>query len=627
LRRLATCVLALAGLGALAPSALADGGGLHLTAVGEPRFPDRSFVLSLPADRSAAPDRVTVTENGRRVRDASVSPASAAGAEFGVVLVIDASNSMAGEPIADAMEAARAFAARRGKAQPLGVVTFNSDTAMQLPLTTDAGEIDAALAGPPPLRRQTHVYDGVDAAVAMLSDGGATTGSVVVLSDGSDTGSSVSLQAAAARARAAGVRVFSVGLRSAAFEPEPLQELAEGARGRYSEASTAGELTGIYDALGAALAREHLVQYRSLAEPSRRVRVRVAVEGVGVATATYSSPDVSTVTSPPYDRNDFWGSPFALVLVSLACGTFVALALFTAFSRPGRRRLRERMAQFVSPAPTPEPAEARQRGLIRGHAGRAIDSGLERMRWWPAFKQELDIAGIKLDPIQFAVATAAVTVLFAWILMTASGSVLVAVPAVVGVPLAARTIVRQRAEMQRRLFADQLADNLQVIASAQRAGHSFIGALTVSVDHAPEPTKTEFERALADERLGLPIEDGLGVVAGRMDSRDLEQVILVAKLQRETGGNTAEVLDRVADTVRERGELRRLISSLTAQGRMSRWIVTALPLVLLLLVSVINPEYMEPLFQTGGGKVALVVAGLLLFVGSLAIKRIVTIKV
>ncbi len=95
---------------------------------------------------------------------------------------------------------------------------------------------------------------------------------------------------------------------------------------------------------------------------------------------------------------------------------------------------------------------------------------------------------------------------------------------------------------------------------------------------------------LADEQLGLPLEDGLGVVAKRMDSRDLEQVILVANLQRETGGNTAEVLERVAETVRERGELRRLVASLTAQGRMSRWIVTALPILLLVLVTRAEPD-------------------------------------
>jgi len=188
-------------------------------------------------------------------------------------------------------------------------------------------------------------------------------------------------------------------------------------------------------------------------------------------------------------------------------------------------------------------------------------------------------------------------------------------------------VVRGLADKQRRLFDEQLADNLQVIASAQRAGHSFLGALTVSVQDAPEPTKREFERVLNDERLGMPVEDALEGAARRMRSRVLEQVILVSRLQRETGGNTAEVLDKVADTSRERSELRRLIQTLTAQGRMSRWIVTALPVTLLVIVSALNPGYTAPLFETGEGRMALAIGVVLLVMGSLAIKRIVTIKV
>jgi tight adherence protein B len=625
LRRLA-CVLAAAALCGLPAAATADSGGLRLTPVGKPRFPDRSFALSLPAGHSIGPERVRVTENGRPVSEASVSPASAAGREFGVVLAIDASLSMRGQPIEDAMTAARAFAARRSRTQPLGVVTFNSEAATVLSMTTDPQEIEEALAVAPPLRRHTHLYDGVDEGVALLEAAGATTGSVVVLSDGSDTGSRLSLQAAAKRARAAGVRVFSVGLASSAFEPEALQQLAAGARGRYSQAGSSGELAGIYDQLGAELAREHLIQYRSLAEPRRRVTVRAAVDGVGDATATYRSPGIPTAAAPPYDGKDFWGSPLALVLVSLACGTLAAVALLCAFSRPGRRRLRERMSQFVAP-PVPEEAEADRRALFDGRIRVALDRGLDRVRWWPGFKEELEIAGVKLEPIHFVAAVATGTLLAAWLVRAATGNLLLGAVMLVIAPLVVRMIVMQHAEQQRRLFADQLADNLQVIASAQRAGHSFIGALAVSTDEAPEPTKTEFERALADEQLGLPIEDGLEVVARRMKSRDLEQVILVARLQRETGGNTAEVLDRVADTVRERGELRRLIASLTVQGRMSRWIVTALPVVLLVLVSAINPRYMEPLFETTGGKLALALAAALLIAGSLAIKRIVSINV
>jgi tight adherence protein B len=446
------------------------------------------------------------------------------------------------------------------------------------------------------------------------------------MSDGADTGSDTRLAEAAAHARAEGIRIFSVGLQSSAFRPEPLRDLASDSRGQYSEAGNAGDLAPIYQRLGAELSNEYLVQYRSLQGPSARVAVRVTVDGVGSATASYRSPAAAVGAAPPYERNDFWRSPLALVLVSLAAGGLVALALFMLFARPGRRRLTERLAMFVRPtdadAEIESSAESRGLGLLP-----ALERGLARVRGWAAFQEELDIARVTIPASRIAAATAVATLLVSWLLVSASGIPLLGLIGLVGIPVLVRAVVVALADKQRRLFDEQLADNLQVIASAQRAGHSFLGALTVSMQEAPEPTKREFERVLADERLGVPIEDALEGAARRMASRDLEQVILVARLQRETGGNTAEVLDQVADTARERSELRRLVQTLTAQGRMSRWIITALPISLLVLVSVLNPGYTEPLFETGGGRLALTIGAVLLITGSLVIKRIVTIKV
>jgi tight adherence protein B len=112
-----------------------------------------------------------------------------------------------------------------------------------------------------------------------------------------------------------------------------------------------------------------------------------------------------------------------------------------------------------------------------------------------------------------------------------------------------------------------------------------------------------------------------------MRNRDLDQVALVAALQRETGANSAEVLDRVADTVRERAALRRLVRTLTAQGRMARWIVSALPVGLLVIISILNPDYMKPLVNRTAGQLMLVVAALMVIAGSLVIKRIVNIRI
>ena len=624
MRGSARLILVLIGLLLLAPAAGADG-GVRLTPVGKPRFPDRTYALTLPAGSTVDPEQIRVEENGRAVAGGSVSPASRAAEKLGVVLVIDASRSMTGQPIEDAMEAARAFARRRNPIQPMGVVTFNSQVATLLPLTTDGDRINRALESAPTLQRQTHVYDGVDAAVAMLARTDLAGGSVIVMSDGADTGSDTRLSETAAHARAEGIRVFSVGLQSNAFSPDPLRELASDSRGRYSEAGNGGDLAPIYDRLGAELSNEYLVQYRSLQGPSSHVKVQVTVDGVGSATATYRSPAAALGEVAPYDRNDFWRSPLALVLVSLAAGSLVALALVMVFAQPGRRRLTERLAMFVR-TPDADAEAARHRESPLGLLP-ALDRSLGHIRGWSAFEEELDIARVKASAAQIAAAAAVGTLFFSWILVSASGLPLLGVVGLIGVPVAVRVFVRTLADKQRRLFDEQLADNLQVIASAQRAGHSFLGALTVSVQEAPEPTKREFERVVADERLGIPIEDALEGAARRMESTDLEQVILVSRLQRETGGNTAEVLDQVADTARERSELRRLIQTLTAQGRMSRWIVTALPIFLLVLVSMLNPGYTEPLFETGDGRMALGVGAFLLVMGSLAIKRIVTIRV
>src|SRR5206468_10576939 len=137
-----------------------------------------------------------------------------------------------------------------------------------------------------------------------------------------------------------------------------------------------------------------------------------------------------------------------------------------------------------------------------------------------------------------------------------------------------------------------------------RAGSGFIGALSVVVEDAPEPSRSEFRRVIADEQLGVPLEDALHVVVERMESRELEQVALVAAVQRNSGGNTAEVLDRVTQTIRERFELRRTVRTLTAQGRLSRWVVSILPLFLLTVITLINPSYMHVLYSSAGGRAA-----------------------
>jgi tight adherence protein B len=621
-------LVTLLAVACLLPPAAGAGVELRLTEAGATRFPDRAYVLTLPSGMSLDESSVDVLENGELVDQLSVVPADeAAQGEFGVVLVIDASNSMRGTPIVGAVEAARAFAKQRSPNQLVAILAFNSTQSVLLPFTADQAEIEAALANPPVLANGTYVYDAVAAALDLLQEAEIAAGSVVVLSDGSDTGSAASSAEVAAQARAAGVRVFAVGFRSKGFDFPALEKLAQDAGGTYSEAASAAELERVFDELGARLASEYLVRYRSAAKPDHDVHVAVRVSGIdGVATSTYASPALDATSYPPYHRSlaeRFWRSPAGMLSVAAACALLTGLVLL-ALLRPRRRTLRHRMAEFVS-LPTPrrnEDGSARATELVLAQAERP----LERTRWWSRFKDELELAEITIAPIQIVAWTGIATALTAWLLYVLLGMPLVVLVAL-GVPFFVRSVIKRRVERQRGQFADQLPDNLQVFASALRAGHSLVGALSVMVEDCPEPSRREFRRVIADEQLGVSLEDALGVVAHRMANRDLDQVALVAALQLETGGNTAEVLDRVTETIRERFELRRLVRTLTTQGRMSRWVVSFLPVGLLVLITAINPTYMAPLYTHPLGRLLLLVAGLMVVAGSLVIRRIIDIKV
>jgi tight adherence protein B len=194
-------------------------------------------------------------------------------------------------------------------------------------------------------------------------------------------------------------------------------------------------------------------------------------------------------------------------------------------------------------------------------------------------------------------------------------------------PLLARAVIKRKVKAVRDEFADQFPGSLQVLASALRAGHSFNGALGVVVDHAREPARAELARVMQDDRLGVMPEDAIRKLARRMANRDIEQVALLAELQRTSGGNSAEILDTVVATIRERSEIRRLVRTLTAQGRMARWILTALPIFLTAFLWIVHPAVMKQFFTSGGGQIALVVAAIMVATGSVVIQRIVDIEV
>jgi tight adherence protein B len=174
---------------------------------------------------------------------------------------------------------------------------------------------------------------------------------------------------------------------------------------------------------------------------------------------------------------------------------------------------------------------------------------------------------------------------------------------------------------------DQLADTLSVLASSLRAGYSFLQALDTVSKEIGEPSDHEFQRVVAEIRLGRPIDDALIAMATRIGSDDLKWAVIAINVQRQVGGNLAEVLDIVANTVRERAYIRRQIKVLSAEGRYSIIILTALPILLLLYQAIVNPDYVKLLFTTDLGLVMLVVGVSLIGAGVFWMTRLVKIDV
>jgi tight adherence protein B len=628
--RLLVLALVAAVLGALVSGAGAVTRSFRITEA-QAGFPDRAYILSLPVRMQLSAKQVRVFENGQRVSDFSVVAAQAATAkQFGVALVIDASESMRGAAIRRAVRAARVFAAKRSPEEQIAVVAFNRRSQVVLPFTADGGKIAQALSKTPPLAYGTRIDDAVGTAAALIEDAHISAGSIVVLSDGADTGSRLSEAAVSRTARNARIRVFTVGLRSHSFDPKTLRNLAGDTGGQYSEASSPVQLEAIYRALGSELAREYLIRYRSNANPGAKIVVSVRIDGFpGVVTSGYVTPSVPGHKKKvgPYHESflhKLFTSPLMMVFIALLSACLVAFAIVAVASGWRRGTLRRRMAEFVS---MPVPEKERPAGVLADRVEGGTERLLEGTRWWGRFVAQLELAGISSAPERIILFAFIGTFLTIWLMSVIFHSLLLALVLGLLVPFAVRWWIKRKVDRKRKQFAEQLPDNLQVLASALRAGHSFIGALSVVVEDAPEPSRSEFRRVVADEQLGVPLEDALHVVVERMESRELEQVALVAAVQRQSGGNTAEVLDRVTETIRERFELRRTVQTLTAQGRLSRWIVSFLPLFLLIVISIINPGYMHVLYASTGGRIALAVAALFVVAGSLVIKRIVNIRV
>jgi tight adherence protein B len=257
-----------------------------------------------------------------------------------------------------------------------------------------------------------------------------------------------------------------------------------------------------------------------------------------------------------------------------------------------------------------------------GLAGKVVDQFDEK----GDMRAALERARIPMRPGEYVVTAAGATFALAAALYGVTGAWVFAVAGLAIGPLGAATFVRYRIARRRKAFEAALPDALTLIASSLSAGHTFLRAIQMMTEEADPPMSEEFGRLVAETRLGDPVVDALARMAKRLEIRDLDWVVQAIRIQQTVGGRLADLLHTLADFIRAREEVRRDVAVLTAEGRISAWVLTALAPLIFLAINVLSPDYMKPMYQ-GWGLIVLGGTATLMALGSVIIFRMCKIEV
>jgi tight adherence protein B len=267
-------------------------------------------------------------------------------------------------------------------------------------------------------------------------------------------------------------------------------------------------------------------------------------------------------------------------------------------------------------------AETRLMQEMVGFTGRLA----ERVGLLNRVEAKLEQADLPLRPPEalfFHIAGVFVVLLGALLLLPIPAALLFAFLAAV-VPV---LWLERRRKKRVRAFENQLPDVLNLLAGTMRAGFSFAQGLEAVAEEAAEPSRRELQRVFAESRLGRPIEDALEDSANRMHSTDMLWSVMAIRIQREVGGNLAELLDMVARTMTERERMKREILALTAEGRMSAMILGVFPPGFGIVLYLVQPTYMQTLLDSTKGVIGLGLSGVMALVGFMWLSRIMRIEV
>jgi len=618
----------------LSSAAFAD--QLKIGKVDTSDFPEIGITFNLlNKDQSIDRKAITLRENEADIKDYQLKILSEEAEPSSVVLIIDSSGSMTGLPLELAKEAAAVFISQMNNKDRVSIVSFNSDPLIVSNFSSDKNSLKQSLslikAG-----GSTAVNDAVSKSLEIILKEKTNQKNIILLSDGADTASKITENEMLNQVSNSKVPIYAVALQSGEFDASGISKISERSGGNFIIAPNAQSLITFYDQLAKEFKNQYLVTYESLNRNEEYIDINLAI-GSGnelVSDSTQmrlesnliSEEIVEEVTASSKTAIFNYGLPFILIL-SFIAAAFLSIAIENLFLSE-KNILKDQMKIHDRINKTKKSTTEETKNI------RLLDKILDVVGYLAAKRGFTDYgnlvleqAGLPIKPREYIFFHFIIVLGTGLFVLLTVGSLFTAMLFVIAAVVLPLFIIKFLVDRRQRTFYDQLPEILSMLSGSLKAGYGLLQAVDLVSKEAEPPMSLEFKRVLQQTQLGVSLDEALSKMAERVRNESFYWTVLAINIQKESGGNLAEILDTLADTIRQRETVKRHIKGLTAEGRLSAVILYALPFIQGAAMFYINPTYMSLLFTNILGWGMIIMAALMMIVGAIWLKSIISIEV
>jgi len=623
------------------PSAIAQGtgGSIQLVEVNSTDAANVQVVFRYDGP-AADVSELTLTDNGKTTQTTTApTPLTDAKREMGVVIVQDTSASTDTSGVLSAgRSTVKELLATLPKSTQVALVAAGADALLSQGFTTDAALVEKQIGGLTPAGDGA-LWEGVARAASELKSRPNLVGTIILITDGNNE-KGAPFSTAKGLTIDAGATVFGAGL-SGRISNEP-NELAEATGGIFTVTDKVAEISGLIKGYAPKINGLYAVNYTTpatkgvnditltIGSATTKGSFIVGSDARGASALAYQEP--ITASGVEGLQNDF-GKYLAIVLglIAAALAAYAIIGIAVKDDSSLASVLQPYSEGYVVRRNNDDDYEDAESSMAQTAVmQRAVEftrQFAERQGFLTKVEHALERANLPLraaEAMFFYAAAAAVFALLTAVVTRSPFVVFIVAILVVLVPPATLSYLANRRQRQ---FHEMLPDTLQLLSGTLRAGYSMMQGVEAVSQEVSEPMGRELRRVVTEARLGRPLEESLDAVAERMASPDFGWAVMAIRIQREVGGNLSELLMTVADTMTQRERLKRDVKSLTAEGRISAYVLAALPVLLGFAMWGINPDYMSALFDETIGKIALGIAAVMMVAGFLWMQAIVKVDV